>query len=211
MKKMLLITLLSLSLNIPQPAHAQAEEIQQLLLDLEKLNQFRAILDQLYKGYEILAKGYNTVKDLSQGNFNLHKLFLDKLLEISPAVKKYKRIVDIITCQTQLVKEYKAALSYFKNINVFSSDDMGYIQSVYGNLVDRTVNNLDELLMVITAQQLRMNDAERMNAIDKIYKDMEDKLTFLRTFNESTRLLANQKRRELLETQSLETIFGIQK
>src|SRR5436190_10875691 len=93
---------------------AQAQELEQLALDLEKLTQFKQILKDLEEGYKVLEGGYNTIKDISQGNFNLHKEFLDGLLAISPAVAKYKKIADIISMQLQLVKEYKSAFNRFK-------------------------------------------------------------------------------------------------
>ena len=92
---------------------SQAQELQQLALDIEKLTQFKQILSDMKKGYAILLGGYNTIKDISQGNFNLHKDFLDGLLAISPAVAKYTKIADIISMQLQLVKGYKSAWSRF--------------------------------------------------------------------------------------------------
>ncbi len=73
---------------------AQSTEVQQLLLNIEKLSQLKKILSNMKKGYEIVSNGYNTIKDISKGNFNLHQDFLDGLLQISPTVRKYKRIAE---------------------------------------------------------------------------------------------------------------------
>ena len=72
-------------------------------------------LKNMKDGYTIIFKGYTAVKDLSQGNFNLHKTFLDGLMEVSPAVKKYKRIADIFKYQLRITKEYKAAYNQFRD------------------------------------------------------------------------------------------------
>ena len=40
---------------------------------LKSLAQLKNIYSDLVKGYEILSEGYNAVKDISQGNFDLHK------------------------------------------------------------------------------------------------------------------------------------------
>jgi outer membrane lipoprotein-sorting protein len=40
-------------------AFSQSQEAQQLLLNVEKLAQLKQILKDLYKGYEIVSKGYN--------------------------------------------------------------------------------------------------------------------------------------------------------
>ena len=66
---------------------AQSQEVQQLLLNVEKLAQFKKILQNMKQGYQVLHKGYTTIRNLSQGNFSLHKTFLDALFEVSPAVR----------------------------------------------------------------------------------------------------------------------------
>ncbi len=75
------------------------------MLNIEKLNQLRKILKELKAGYEILFKGYSTIKDLSEGNFKLHEAFLDGLLQVSPAVKNYARVKDIVQAQLAIIKE----------------------------------------------------------------------------------------------------------
>src|ERR1700687_3385242 len=95
---------------IKSHSYGQSQEAQQLLLDVEKLAQLKNILTDLKKGYEIVSGGYNAIKNISEGNFNLHAVFLNSLLEISPTVKKYKRIVDIVSTQLKIVSGYKTAL-----------------------------------------------------------------------------------------------------
>ena len=86
MKKLIVIMIMcSMSFQLK----AQSDEVQQLLLNIEKLAQFKKILKNMKNGYQIIFKGYTAVKDISQGNFNLHKTFLDGLMQVSPAVKKY--------------------------------------------------------------------------------------------------------------------------
>src|SRR5674476_697647 len=169
-------------------ALAQTDEIAQLLLNVEKLTQFEQILSDMKKGYEILSGGYNTIKDLSQGNFSLHKTFLDALLEVSPTVKHYKRVADIINYQVILIKEYKSAFNRFKRDNNFNQQELAYLGRVYENLFKQSLNNLDDMVTIITANQLRMSDDERLGAIDRIFADMQDKLLFLRHFNNNTTL-----------------------
>jgi hypothetical protein len=96
MKKLKILLLLLVMLFLPFRSAAQYQEMQQLLLNIEKLAQFKQILSDMKKGYEILSGGYKAVKDMTKGNFSLHKTFLDALMQVSPAVKKYKRVGDVI-------------------------------------------------------------------------------------------------------------------
>ena len=176
-------------------ARAQKEEAQQLMMNLTKLEQFRAILQQLYEGYEILAKGYGMVKDVAQGNFSLHEVFLDALFEVSPAVRKYHKIADIVEMQVKVVKRYKKAYERFKQSGQFSPEELLYLGRVYGRLTDQSLKNVEDLLTVVTAGKLRMSDEERLAAIDAIHAEVLDQLRFLGDFNSRTTLLAAQRQR----------------
>lgn len=210
MKKLIIILVFALfSLSMANKVMAQRDEIAQLLLNVEKLEQFKQILSDMKNGYEILSGGYNTIRDLSQGNFSLHKTFLDALMEVSPTVKKYKRVADIINYQVILVKEYKSAFARFKRDNNFNPEELDYLGRVYGNLFKQSLNNLDDLVTIITANQLRMSDDERLGAIDKIFADMQDKLLFLRHFNNNTTVLAVQRAKEKNDANTMRLIYGI--
>lgn len=197
MKKLVILILIVFLVFVPKKANAQSAEIQQLILNIEKLSQFKKILSDMKKGYELLSGGYKTVKDMSEGNFNLHKTFLDALMQVSPVVKNYKRVVDIVNFQMLLVRESKNGLNRFVKSDSFSSQEIKYFEKVYGNLLSQSLRNLDELTMVITADKLRMSDDERLQAIDEIYLQMQDKLLFLRDFNKSSSVLVLQRAKEV--------------
>ncbi|MDQ1164674.1 TerB family tellurite resistance protein [Flavobacterium sp. SORGH_AS_0622] len=196
MKKISFTIITLFILSVPFKAEAQSAEIQQLILNIEKLSQFKKILSDMKKGYELLSEGYKTVKDMSEGNFSLHKTFLDALLQVSPAVKNYKRVGDIVNLQIQLVRESKKGLARFAQSGSFSQKELSYFEKVYGNLLKQSLRNLDELTMVITADKLRMSDDERLDAVDSVYLEMQDKIAFLRNFNASSNVLLLQRARE---------------
>jgi DNA repair ATPase RecN len=209
MKKLLIIGIVFTGLLFPLQITAQKQEIQQLILNIEKLAQFKQILKDMKKGYEILSGGYNTVKDLSEGNFSLHKTFLDALMQVSPTVKNYRRIGDIVNYQVLLVKEYKSAFSRFRDSQNFNPEEIAYFERVYDNLFKQSLRNLDELTSVITANKMRMSDDERLASIDKIYADMQDKLLFLRNFNNNTAVLALQRAKERNDTRAMRNIYKL--
>lgn len=210
MKKIMLSMLLIIAgFGISTTASAQEAEIQQLLLNVEKLAQFKQILEDMKNGYEVVYAGYSTIQNLSEGNFNLHRTFLEKLLQVNPTVRDYQRIGDIINYQIILVKEYKNAYNRFKKDGNFSIQEVEYMGDVYKSLFDQSLENLNDLTMVITSDKLRMSDDERLEAIDRIYHEMQDKLLFLRNFNRNTTLLAVQRARETNDVMALRSIYGI--
>ncbi len=187
---------------------AQTQEAQQLLLNWEKLAQFKQMLEDMKTGYQVLYNGYTTIRDISQGNFSLHKTFLDGLLQVSPAVLKYKRVADIISFQVRIVKEYKSAYKTFQENGAFTTEEIEHLAKVYGNLFKASLQNLDELSLVITTGKLRMSDDERLQAIDRIYKNILEQYSFLQEYNNSTVMLALQRKSEKAEIEMQKKING---
>ncbi|MDB5143052.1 MAG: TerB family tellurite resistance protein [Mucilaginibacter sp.] len=213
MKRIIRIGLLILVAICAIPGKSRAQSVadcmEQLVLDYQKLAGLKSILQQMYQGYEVLAKGYNAVKDVSQGNFNLHEAFLDGLMVVSPAVRKCPKVADIIADQAYLVSEYKAAATSFRQDQHFSPDEIGYMMDVYSHLVSGSLKNLDDLAMIMTDSKLRMNDAERLNAIDRIFRDSHSQLSFLRRFNDQAYKTALQRSMDANDRHALKTLYGI--
>ena len=207
MKKLLLIGLLACYTQAG--AHAQATEIIQLGLNVQKLAQLRSILNNLRRGYQIVSRGYNTVKNISEGNFNLHKTFLDGLMDVSPAVRNYRRVPEIVNYQVALVREYQAAFRRFSRGGWFNPEELEYMAGVYDRLFKSSLKNLDELILIISSGKTRMSDDERLAAIDRIHADLEDKVTFLREFNSSASVLAVQRAKAQNDVEGLKVMFDI--
>lgn len=206
-----LIVFFLVGMATPVTAGAQslADVIEQLVLDYEKLAQMKKSLSNMYVGYTVVSKGYEDIRNITEGNFTLHRDFLNGLLAVSPVVRDYAKVASIINNEATLVKEYKAAGHYFQENGRWSAAELDYFQTVYGNLLSGSVRNLDELTMVVTAGQLRMSDAERLAAIDRIDRDMTDRLNFLRVFNNGGAIEAGQRGIELNNIGVMRSLYGV--
>jgi hypothetical protein len=209
MRRLLFILLTPLLLTTtPTRAQSTSDLIQQLLLDVQKLDQLKAILQDMYKGYEIVNQGYTDIKNIASGNFNLHKLFLDGLLAVSPAVRNYTRVAEILDAEATIVAEYKTAMARLHSNSLFTPWELDYIGDTYSALFRRSLQSIDELTMVITAGELRMSDAQRLRSIDRVYADISSQLQFLRKFNNSTSLQSMQRAKEYDDINTLKRLYG---
>lgn len=188
---------------------AQAQEAIQLTLNLEKLRQLESILDNMYAGYKILMKGYNTVKDIAEGNFSIHRVFLDGLYAVNPAVRNYKRIPYIIQYQQFIMKEGKRAFDRFRNDENLTVREIKYYESVYSHILKQSLRNLDELITITTAAKLRMSDEERLRAVDRIYAEMEIRVIFLKLFNNHAQMLVIQRARDQRSVNTMRQLHGV--
>lgn len=204
--KFLMVAVLLLGTAVTTRARAQSADLTQLIMDIEKLTQLKGILSDMKQGYDIINGGYNQVKQIADVNFSLHSTFLNGLLLVSPAVANYGRVADIVLKQGYIVSEYQHYYSQFKQSG-FNSDELAYMANVYTTLLQQSLQNLSQLADIIAAGKLRMSDDERLRAIDRIAADTDDKLTFLRTFDQQAAVMAVQRQHELNNYSTLQKLY----
>ncbi|OCX54337.1 hypothetical protein BEL04_08750 [Mucilaginibacter sp. PPCGB 2223] len=190
-------------------AHAQSSDLTQLILDIEKLTQLKGILSDMKTGYQIVDGGYNQVRSVASGNFNLHATFLNGLNAVSPAVANYGRVADIILQQANLVAEYKRYQASFRQSGTFNAAELGYMANVYSTLLQQSLQNLSRLTDILMTGKLRMSDADRLKAIDRIYVDSSDQYSFLKSFDRQGALLSLQRSKDQNDMQTLKQLYGL--
>jgi hypothetical protein len=186
---------------------AQSSDLVQLILDVEKLTQLKGILSDMKTGYSLISGGYNQVKRIASGNLSLHQDFLNGLLAVSPSVSKYGRVGDILLQQAAIVSEYKTTWTRFRGSGTFNADELAYLADVYTTLLAQSLSNLDRLTTILTAGKTRMSDDERLGAIDHIYADTDDKLTFIRHFDQQATILSVQRQKELSDARAIRNLY----
>jgi hypothetical protein len=210
MKKLLVLYFFLFSgIAMPLALQGQSQEAVQLVLNYEKLLQLEEILDNMYKGYKILSDGYNTIKNIAEGNFNIHQAFLSGLYAVNPSVKNYVRVAKIVEYQQLLVQRYKKAWKTLSGNPYLTEAEINHIEKVYSGLVEESLRSLDELLMVVTASKLRMSDEERLKAIDRIYYQVEEELMFVTDFNSSTQVLLLQRQADAYDADNTRKLYSV--
>jgi len=190
-------------------SEAQGFDVQQLLLDVQKLSELKSILSEMKSGYETLDRDYSAIRDVAEGNFNLHKVFLDGLLAVSPVVKNYQRAADILNIQGNLVSKYRSAWNYFQQKPGFRPEEILLIGQVYSGLLWDSIQDLNDLGTVVTDGTIRASDAERMRQIDVIYNNMSARIAFFDRFTNSTALLLEQRTGAFQEARTVQNLHGI--
>lgn len=211
--KTFLLLLFSLSVACHVKAQTFSEWFQQKKTQKKYLLQQIAAL-QLYiecaqKGYKIAQGGLSAISDFSKANFDLHSKYFNSLQTVNPQIRKYAKAAEIVALQVKIVGNYKSTYRKIKSSNAFSIDELNYVEKVFTTLLDDCEKTLDELITVTTNGKLQMKDDERMNRIDKIYLDMQGKLTFSDAFSNDATLLAASRIKEQTDIQASRWLQGI--
>jgi len=135
--------------------------------------------------------------------------YFDELWRIKAALGYYQRIKDIIEKQLQLVNEYKGAWALFKQDKNFTADEMDYMQEVYNGIMDESIQNLDQLSLVINAFVTQMSDAKRMEIINEVDSKLDENLNDLRDFNNQNKMISLQRASEKGDIETVKKLYGL--
>jgi hypothetical protein len=210
MTKFLLPLLVMLGgLHFPSKAQSIADLLIQLELDKEKLSSMKSTLTEMYQGYEQLKDGFTHLRDIAKANFNLHADFLDALLAVSQSVRGDPRISTILDGEYQIVAGYRSAASRWSATGLFSAQELAYILNTYTALLQRCLQSVEELTMVLAPDALRMSDAERMGAIGRIQADTQNQLTMMQALDNSLSIQVAQRQQAARDINSLKMLYDL--
>jgi len=211
MKKLFIVITITLVTTVTGNADAQsiAQLVEQLILDKEKLSSLKANLQQMVNGYTLLKNGYTNIWDIAKGTFSLHQAYLDALLLVSPAVRNDPRIATIINAEYSIVAGYHAANARWSGSGVFTPQELTNIIDLYSSLLQRCMQSIEELTMILTADQLRMSDGQRMQAIGRIDEDTKQQLAILQQLDNTLSIQTMQRLKEQGDINTLESMYAI--
>jgi hypothetical protein len=175
---------------------------------LEQIAKLQVYLEYLKKGYDIVQDGLHLVSEIKNGDFNLHYLFFDRLKQVSPKVKQYSKVADIISMQLKMLTAYKNNYKQFKQIGTFSSDELDYLFQTLSNLLDFALADINDLTNLLTDGEFAMSDDERIVRVDELWKRMNEKYQHLFSFLDEMKALSQQRKQELRDIQKLKNMYA---
>lgn len=139
----------------------------------------------------------------------LYSNYYTELGNIKATISKYQRIKDITMKQAALVSEYKQAWSLFRQDNHFNPQELNYMQQVYTGILDASVKNLDEIMLVVSPAKTQMTDEQRLELINNASDHLDENYNDLHQFNNQGIRLSLQRSKDLSDTQSIKKLYGI--
>jgi len=139
----------------------------------------------------------------------LYSNYYTELWKIKSAISNYQRIKDITMKQVALVGEYRQAWALFRQDNHFKPQELSYMQQVYSGILDASVKNLDEIMLVVSPAKTQMTDEQRLELINHASDHLDENYNDMHQFNNQGIQLSLQRSKDLNDTQSIKKLYGI--
>ena len=163
----------------------------------------------LQKGYEIAKNGIYGINDIKHGDFDLHSVFYDSYNKVNPAILNYAKVPAILSYAEGIDEVCNKALIIIVNDQSYSREENEYLKKVFNALLNKTVEIINELKLLTSDNLLEMKDDERIDWIDRIYDDIQDKYVFAQSFSKEAQVLSSQRLHTGTEINNSRALNGI--
>lgn len=116
----------------------------------------------------------NVVKNFKevQKVYNQGKEYYDKLKAVSNLVKDARKVQQTVLLVGNVSEMYVTNFGKMMNDPNFTAQELTAIGKGYSALLKESTELLKELKLIVTTSNLSLNDKERMDVIDRVYKEV---------------------------------------
>lgn len=149
------------------------------------------------------------VAEWTEKHRQLYKKYYDELWKVKTVLSAYQRIRQIMDKQVRIVNEYKRAWRIVSKDDHFTEAEIDYMYRVYRGILNESIRNLDQLVMVINSFNTQMTDAQRLAIITQAGERIEQNFIDLLEFNMHTGQLSINRSRSQNEINRIKALYGI--
>ena len=132
------------------------------------VNSCREIVQTSTTAENMINNFKETVKIYEQG-----KKYYDALKSVNNLVRDARKVQQTIVMVGDITDIYVNSFQKMMNDENFSVEELSAIASGYTKLLEESTGILNELKTVVNISTLSMTDKDRMDVVDKCYRDMK--------------------------------------
>lgn len=152
----------------------------------------------------------NEIAEWTERQRQLYKKYYDELWKVRNTLATYKRIKQILQRQQQIIEEYRFTWHMINQDKHFTRAEIDYMYRVYTGILNESVYNLDQILLVINSFKTQMTDGKRLEVINKAGDNIEQNYTDLQQFNNQNIQLSLNRAKDEHEIETVKKLYGIE-
>ena len=176
-KKLLFMVFTAMMLSVAPSAKAQWVVTDPTNLASGILNSANEIIQTSSTVSNVIKNFKEVEKVYKQG-----KEYYDKLQAINNLVKDARKVQLTVLLVGDVSEMYVKNFGKMMNDPNFSPQELVAIGNGYSALLNESTELLKELKQIITSSSLSLNDKERMDVIDRVYKEVKDYHSLVRYY-----------------------------
>ena len=177
MKKIMYLVCTALMLAVAPSAKAQfvvtdpANLASGILNSANEIIQTSSTVSNVVKNFKEVEKVYKQGKE-----------YYDKLQAVNNLVKDARKVQQTVLLVGNVSEMYVQNFGKMMNDPNFSPQELAAIANGYSALLNESTELLKELKQIVSSSSLSLNDKERMDVIDKVYKEVKEYHSLVRYY-----------------------------
>ena len=168
----------------------------------------------LQNAQKVLENKLNELKlteiaEWTEKHRQLYKEYYDDLWKVRNTIASYQRVKQILERQVRLVDEYKRVWNIIKQDDHFTKDELEYMYRIYTGIMNESVRNLDQILVVVNSFKTQMSDAKRLEIINKCGEEIDRNYYDLKEFNNQNIQLSISRAKDAHEIETVRQLYGL--
>ncbi|WP_241279496.1 DUF4141 domain-containing protein [Chryseobacterium cucumeris] len=151
-----------------------------------------------------VVKNFNEVKKV----YEQGKEYYDKLKAISNLVKDARKVQQTVLLIGDVSEMYVNNFGKMLNDPNFNAQELSSIANGYSALLTESTELLKELKEIITSNGLSLNDKERMDVIDRVYKEVKEYHNLVRYYTNKNISVSYLRAKKQNNTQRVLNLYG---
>ncbi|MXS71614.1 DUF4141 domain-containing protein [Flavobacteriaceae bacterium W22] len=151
-----------------------------------------------------VVKNFNEVKKV----YEQGKEYYDKLKAVNNLVKDARKVQQTVLLVGDVSDMYVNNFGKMLNDPSFNAQELTAIANGYSTLLNESTELLKELKQIVTSTNLSLNDKERMDVIDRVYKEVKDYHNLVRYFTNKNISVSYLRAKKQNNTQRVLNLYG---
>ncbi len=151
-----------------------------------------------------VIKNFNEVKKV----YEQGKEYYDKLKAVNNLVKDARKVQQTVLLVGDVSEIYVNNFGKMLNDPHFNPQELTAIANGYSALLTESTELLKELKEIITANGLSLNDKERMDVIDRVYKEVKEYHNLVRYYTNKNISVSYLRAKKHNNTQRVLDLYG---
>ena len=140
----------------------------------------------------------------------LYRDYFEELQKVKQVITYSHKVQEIAQLQLALVRQYRRGLEGIKKDALFSPGEVRYMTTVYADILEESLRNLDGLNLVLTSFATKMTDENRLELIDGVRRAIQKNYDDLRRFSLQNVQLSLSRAKERGEILVIKNLYGLQ-
>ncbi|SIT15791.1 protein of unknown function [Chryseobacterium gambrini] len=203
MKNFIITVVMVLTVSITQKVQAQWVVTDPTNLASGILNSANEIV-QTSSTVSNVVKNFNEVKKV----YEQGKEYYDKLKAVNNLVKDARKVQQTVLLVGDVSSMYVNNFGKMLNDKNFSPNELMAIGNGYSALLNESTDLLKDLKQIVTSSSLSLNDKERMEIIDRVYKEVKEYHSLVRYYTSKNISVSILRAKKQNNTKRVMELYG---